>query len=258
MQGAAYGICAPCLLAGVPAPEPPEPSSSPSSANRNPNIRVMAMRALGGSPLQWSRRRLIAVSVVALLASSAAFVALLNQPKQYFSKTTFELREERIFACILRTLDTYWDPEADFRQLAEARFRSSRVLEDVVRELDLTKAFSKNGTPLSLKSCRQKLADSLLIQTSAKTKMVEIGTWQHDPQLAANIANAVVARFKKGIVDARHWNVERTRAQLRREAEQQRKTMEESKQEMMCIAEYFKIVDPDPEKMSQVILPPGK
>src|SRR5436190_325623 len=100
MAGAAYGICAPRLLAGVPAPEPPELSSSPTTAN--PNFHANAMRALGGSPLQWSRKRLIVVSAVALLAGSTTFLGLFLQPKRYFSKTTFELREERIFARRLR------------------------------------------------------------------------------------------------------------------------------------------------------------
>lgn len=161
---------------------------------------------------------------------------MLCQPDFYFAKSTLELRSDSLNTSTA-------DPI--FLEAHVKWMRKPSILEAVVRELDLTKAFSKDEHRTSMRAATVRLENSLKIRPISNTNRVEIGAYQRDPQLAADVANAIAAQYRKALKS----NIDRTRRQLRDDVEKAREKMEAAKQEVKRIMESAQIVDSAPEEM---------
>ncbi|MEQ1850328.1 MAG: polysaccharide biosynthesis tyrosine autokinase [Chthoniobacteraceae bacterium] len=199
------------------------------------------------------RLGLILLTFFLVMVTAGVYVFFL--PRQYFSKATVEIKSEvtnrgtdmqGAFSSGGRT-----DPQ--FLATQFQILKTPVVLDPVIEKLDLVKKLSPPGQPMPTEWVRETLSRSMVIQEMRNTTLVEIGVYNVNRQLAADIANTVAVTYRDMRIDEQKKNIDQTLSEMKDELQTKRVEMGKLFQESSQIRQEENIIDPDPESPNALL-----
>ncbi len=169
-------------------------------------------------------------------------------PREYFSKVKMEVREDNSGPVQVFGGQAQRTYNPNFVTTQFQRLQTTGILYPVIERLDLTKEFAPAGGPkLRQQEAFYKLRSSMRLQEVRNTGVLEIGIYNTDPQLAANIANNIAIIYQEQRQSELETDVNRGLAQLDEEVRKKRQEVEKAAGAAAEIRAREGINDPDPE-----------
>ncbi len=204
------------------------------------------------------RRHKGTLVLIAFLGLLSSLLLTLPQTPVYQARTSLEIRNLNENFLNMREVNPTANeggsspPESDLQTQVKI-LQSESVLERVIAKLNLEQGClrKRTGPPLRLAqrlrlpesrsaSTREELlrlvARNLKVRTQANTRLVEILYDSTDPQLAADIANALTAEFIQQNLEARWQTTQQTGEWLTRQMEDVRIKLEKSEEQLQTYA----------------------
>ncbi len=141
----------------------------------------------------------------------------------------------------------------DFIHKQIQRMRSPEILDQVIDDLQLAKVWGMGGQRLPIEEVEHRLLRSLEFHDVSPTGLLEIGAYDRDPQLAANIANTIAVDYNEARLQELVAQEDRSLAQLGKVAEVTKKRMHQAFDELAATRERERIIDPNPDHFEAVI-----
>lgn len=194
------------------------------------------------------RVRWVLILLAFLLVLITAAVVTYFQPREYKSSVFIEVRSTaenpRIF--------TSGDPNIPIHdpQLAPTVFQviqRTGVLYPVVEELKLGDRWAREGIHLSRENAYARLRSKLNVDEVRNTDLLEISVFDPNPQLAADIANKIVAVYQDKRAEEEREILNRAVATMNEKVSEQQKKVDDSATEVARIRDEEHIVDLNPE-----------
>jgi uncharacterized protein involved in exopolysaccharide biosynthesis len=141
------------------------------------------------------RLGLILLTFFLVMVTAGVYVFFL--PRQYYSQVTVEIKPD--------TFNKGTEMQAAFSsgrtdpQFLATQFqviKKSEILNPVIEKLDLVKKLSPPGITMPLQWVTETLSRSIVVQEQRNTALVEIGVYNTDRQLAADIANTIAVEYR--------------------------------------------------------------
>ena len=198
------------------------------------------------------RLGLILLTFFLVMVTAGVYVFFL--PRQYYSKVTVEIKPEignRMTDLSGPTASSRTDPQ--FLATQFALLKKSEILHPVIEKLDLMKKLSPPGTTMPKQWVTESLARSMVVQEQRQTTLVEIGVYNTDKELAANIANTVAIIYRDKRIEELTKNVDQTLAEMKDELQTKRVEVGKLFQEASHIRQEENIIDPDPESTAALL-----
>lgn len=202
------------------------------------------------------RVRWILILLAFFLVLITAAVVTYFQPREYRSSVFIEVRSmaqnPRIFG--------NYDPAQPMRdpQLAPTVFQiiqRTGILYPVIEELKLTEKWGRNGMPISREEAYYRLRSKLDVDEVRNTDLLQISVYSTDPNLAADIANKIVAVYQDTRVREEKELMNRAVASMNEEVTKQQRKVDEASAEVARIRQEEGIVDLNPEGMEDAQTP---
>ncbi|MEP6602341.1 MAG: polysaccharide biosynthesis tyrosine autokinase [Spartobacteria bacterium] len=194
------------------------------------------------------RVRWILIVLAFLLVVITAAVVTYFQPREFQSSVFVEVRSTaanpRIFA--------QGDPNVPIHdpQLAPTVFQviqRTGILYPVIEELKLQDKWGRDGTRLSREQTYARLRSKLDVDEVRNTDLLQISVYDTNPQLAADIANKIVAVYQDKRVEEEREILNRAVSSMNEEVSKQQNKVDESLAEVARIRDEEHIVDLNPE-----------
>jgi len=172
-------------------------------------------------------------------------------PREYFSRVKMDVKEDnsgpvQVFG---QQMARGYNP--NFVTLQFQVLQTTEILYPVIERLDLIKEYSPAGGPrIRLQEAFYKLRNAMQLQEVRNTPMIELGIYNTDPQLAANIANTIAIVYQEKRQADLEQNVNRGLAQLDEEVRKKRKEVEDAAGLAAKIRAREGITDPDVDNSS--------
>lgn len=162
---------------------PPPPASSPKPRETGLTFALLVAAVLG------------AAAVLGVLAYR------MFQPRWYAAQVVFEntpVGMDKNRQSLTPPPQQKTDPQLELLQ-------DPALLDLVVRELNLTKEYGRDGSPVTTQEARAELRRSMEVLVNAQTapQVVTIRVYDQDPNVVANIANTLVKNFRNRRLEAR-------------------------------------------------------
>ncbi|MGB8170841.1 MAG: polysaccharide biosynthesis tyrosine autokinase [Chthoniobacteraceae bacterium] len=169
-------------------------------------------------------------------------------PREYFSKVKMEVREDNSGPVQVFGGQAQRSYNPNFVTTQFQRLQTTGILYPVIERLDLIKEFSAAGAPrLRQQEAFLKLRNAMRLQEVRNTGVIEIGIYNTDSQLAANIANTIAIIYQEQRQGELEQDVNKGLAQLDEEVRKKRKEVETAAGVATQIRQREGINDPDPE-----------
>ena len=138
------------------------------------------------------------IALAFLLVMVTAGVTTYFLPRQYFSKVTMEVKQDKsgpieVFTSGARGHDPTFVP-THFQIL-----QKTEILYPVINDLNLIEAWSTEGRTLPMQMVYLKLMKMMNLREIRNTSLIEIGVYSTNPQEAANIANTIAVVYQDKI-----------------------------------------------------------
>ncbi len=194
------------------------------------------------------RVRWVLILLAFLLVLLTAAVVTYFQPREFQSSVFIEVKSTaqnvRIFGP--------GDPNQPVHdpQLAPTVYQviqRTGVLYPVIDDLKLQDKWTKSGVHPTREQAYQKLRTKLDVEEVRNTDLLQISVFDTDPQLAADIANKIVAVYQNTRVDEEKEILNRAVAGMNEEVTKQQKKVDEAAADVARIRDEEKIVDLNPE-----------
>jgi succinoglycan biosynthesis transport protein ExoP len=187
------------------------------------------------------------IALVFLLVVISATVTVSFLPKEYFAKVTMEVKsdENRGFTPGGGAGGFIYNPQFVATQFQI--LRKTEILYPVIDQLGLIKAFSGDGPPRTKQDVFFSLVNDLDMQEVRNTSLIEVGVWNMDANMAANIANTIAVVYRNKRLEDLQSSLERSLQQYTDEVKKQEKLVTDAAVELAKIRVRDKINDPDPE-----------
>jgi uncharacterized protein involved in exopolysaccharide biosynthesis len=184
-----------------------------------------------------------------LLVMVTAGVTTYFLPREYFSKVTMEVKEDKsgpveVFSAGARGHDPTFVP-THFQIL-----QKPEILYPVIENLKLIDEWSTEGRKMPLQSVHMKLLKMINLREIRNTTLIEIGVYSTNAQEAANIANTIAVVYREKRLNVLTGAIEAQLRQLTDQVETQRKLVEKAKNEVDKIRVDDEIIDSDPESFN--------
>ncbi len=199
------------------------------------------------------RVRLGLITLVFLLVMVTAGVTVYFMPRKYLANVTMEVRPDNY-----KPVDMFsgvmghsYDPQ--FVSTQFQILREPTILDPVIDQLDLIKAFSKDGPLLPRQIVEGMLNASMETEEVRNTAMIRIKVLHTDKKMAANIANTIAVVYQKLRMDDLSADMQRGMGQFKDIVEDQRtKVVKEASLAAQMRLENG-INDPDPESSAAIL-----
>jgi capsular exopolysaccharide synthesis family protein len=193
--------------------------------------------------------RLGLIMLAFFLVMITAGVTTYFLPREYFSKVTMEVKEDN--SGPVQMFNQSGGQRGYNQQFVTSQFniiQKTEILYPVIERLDLTKEFSPpGGARLPLQQVFLKLKKAMQLQEVRNTQLIEIGVYNTNPQLAANIANTIANVYAEKRQSNTEQSVMKSLASLEEEVRKKNKEVEEAGAAAAKIRSDQEINDPDPE-----------
>lgn len=196
------------------------------------------------------------IALVFLLVVISATVTVSFLPKEYFAKVTMEVKSDEKYLPGTGTAGSFsYNPQFVATQFQI--LRKTEILYPVIDELGLVKAFSAGGAKLTKQDVSNMLLAAMDLQEVRNTSLIEVGVWDGDEHMAANIANTIAKVYRNNRLEDLNQRLERSLAQYKDEVENQRKIVAAAQTKLAMIRTRDRISDPDQESPTAVISAPS-
>jgi capsular exopolysaccharide synthesis family protein len=193
--------------------------------------------------------RLGLIMLAFFLVMITAGVTTYFLPREYYSKVTMEVKEDN--SGPVQMFNQGGGPRGYNQQFVTSQFniiQKTEILYPVIERLDLTKEFSPpGGARLPLQQVFLKLKKAMQLQEVRNTQLIEVGVYNTNPQLAANIANTIANVYAEKRQSNTEQTVMKSLANLEEEVRKKNKEVEETAAIAAKIRSEQEINDPDPE-----------
>lgn len=174
---------------------------------------------------------------------------LRNAPRIYFSAVT---------VLIKRYGDDIGEATTQFATELSPKIKNSEILIPVIEKLDLVKKLSPPGTTLPMQWVTESLSRSMVVRVKKNTDLIyaypiEIGVYNADQQLAADIANTIAVAYRDKRSEDMRKETELALGERKDELRTKREEMERLSQEALQIRMEDGIVDPDPDNSAAIL-----
>ncbi len=194
------------------------------------------------------RVRWVLILVAFLLVLLTAAVVTYFQPREFQSSVFIEVKSTaqnvRIFGASDPNMPIH-DP-----QLAPTVYQviqRTGILYPVIEDLSLQDKWTKGGTRPSREQAYQRLRRKLNVDEVRNTDLLQISVLDTDPQLAADIANKIVAVYQNTRVEEEKDIMNRAVASMNEEVTKQQTKVDEAATEVAKIRDQEGIIDLNPE-----------
>ncbi|MEO6785756.1 MAG: polysaccharide biosynthesis tyrosine autokinase [Chthoniobacteraceae bacterium] len=198
------------------------------------------------------RTGLILLTFFLVMVTAGVYVFFL--PRQYYSQVTVEIKPDVINIGTdpqSRSVSGRTDP-----QFLETQFKvikTSEILNPVIEKLDLVKKLSPPGMTMPMQWVTEVLVRSMVVQEQRNTTLVEIGVYNTDKQLAADIANTIAIEYRDARIKDLRKNMDQMLTEMKDELKAKRDEMGQLFQEASRIRQEDNITDPDPESANAIL-----
>jgi capsular exopolysaccharide synthesis family protein len=129
------------------------------------------------------------------------------------------------------------------------------ILYPVIEDLKLQDKWAQEGSHLTREQAYAKLRSKLDVEEQRNTDLLQISVFDTNPQLAADIANKMVAVYQDKRVEEEKEIMNRAVSSMNEEVGKQQKAVDESLTEMARIRDEEHIVDLNPEGIEDTAAP---
>ena len=194
------------------------------------------------------RVRWVIILLAFLLVLITAAVATYFQPREFQSSVFVEVRSTAANPRIFNPTDPnvlIHDP-----QLAPTVYQviqRTGILYPVIEELKLQDKWGHEGMRLTREQAYQKLRGKLDLEEVRNTDLLQVSVYDTNPQLAADIANKIVAVYQDKRVEEEKEILNRAVASMNEEVAKEQKKVDDALAEVSKIRDEEHIVDLNPE-----------
>jgi capsular polysaccharide biosynthesis protein len=161
-------------------------------------------------------------------------------PREYFSHVSLEESSD------------FYDGVQAFAVKQFQILQSKEIIYPVIDELHLIDKWTTNGQKLPKEQVYFKISKMMVLKEILGTNLIEIGIWSHDPQEAADIANAIALQHQKRRIESERPLIVQGLAELKEEVEKQRIKVERAGEKLTEIRERDHIVDAETSDSNQL------
>ncbi len=191
------------------------------------------------------------ITLVFLLVMVTAGVTTYFLPRLYLGKVSMEVRPDNYKPVDLFSSTTGRTYDPQFVQTQFEILRKSEILNPVIDQLDLTKVFAGDGAkPIPKQQAFNILNASMKLEPVRNTGLIDIGVYNQDPDLAANIANTIAVVYRNRRLEDLQGALDKALSQFKDEVEKQRQVVIEAAKKAAALRQSLQIIDPDPESAS--------
>jgi succinoglycan biosynthesis transport protein ExoP len=202
------------------------------------------------------RVRWVLILLAFLLVVITAAIVTYFQPREYQSSVFIEVRSTaenpRMFGAGDPNIPIH-DP-----QLAPTVFQviqRTGILYPVIQDLKLQDKWAGEGSQLPREQAYQKLRSKLDVEEVRNTDLLQISVFDGNPQLAADIANKIVAVYQDKRTEEEKEILNRAVSSMNEEVSKQQKKLDEASAEVAKIRDEEHIVDLNPEGTEDAAAP---
>ena len=198
------------------------------------------------------RLGLILLTFFLVMVSAGVYVFFL--PRQYFSQVTVEIKPDTFNrGTDVNSAAASGRTDPQFLATQFQVIKKSEILNPVIEKLDLVKKLSPPGMTMPMQWVTEVLSRSVVVAEQRNTTLVEIGVYNTDKQLAADIANTIAITYRDKRIEELRKNMDQTLAEMKDELKTKEDEMNKLFQEASQIRQEDNIVDPDPESSNAVL-----
>jgi polysaccharide biosynthesis transport protein len=196
---------------------------------------------------------LILLTFFLVVVTTSVYVFFL--PKKYLSKVTLEIKPDSN-----RGVDPLGATSASSRgydpQFISTQFQvlqKNEILYKVIDRLDLIKKLSPSGQTWPKSAISNVMIGDMEVQEKRNTSLIEVGIYNSDRQLAADIANTIASVYQESRIDEQGASVRTGLGEIKSELEEQKKNVAKLNEECSVLRQERSIVDPDPENSNVLV-----
>lgn len=197
------------------------------------------------------RMGLILLTFFLVMVTAGVYVVFL--PKEYYSRVTIEIKPDNNRGVDPLSFTASGRADPQFISTQFQILRKTQVLYPVIEKLDLQKKLSPPGQPMPLSWVARRLDSSMTVQEQRNTTLIDVGVYNVDRQLAADVANTIAATYRDLRTEEQRSMVKQTLDEMRDELD--KKSIEVTKlyEQAAKIRQEEDIIDQDPESSNVLI-----
>ncbi len=190
---------------------------------------------------------LILLTFFLVVVTTSVYVFFL--PKKYLSKVTLEIKPDsnRAVDPLGPNASSYRSYDPQFITTQFQVLQKNEILYKVIDRLNLIPKLSPSGQVWPKSVISSLLIGDMEVQEKRNTSLIEIGIYNVERELAADIANTIASVYQESRIEEQQSGVKTALAEIRQELEEQKKLVGKLNQEASVLRQELSIVDPDPE-----------
>jgi capsular exopolysaccharide synthesis family protein len=198
-----------------------------------------------------NRMGLILLTFFLVMVTSGVYVFFL--PRQYYSRVTVEIKPDNNKGLDPINMGGMNRADPTFISTQFNILKKTEILYPVIQKLDLVSKLSPAGSPMSPSWVARVLEKSMNVQEQRNTTLIEVGIYNTDARLAADIANTIATTYRDKRIDDLKKNVDQTLAEMRDELDNKRTDVKNLFAEAAKIRTEESIIDADPENSNALV-----
>jgi len=172
------------------------------------------------------KTRKVIVLLLFLLAGLTAFTVSLSLPKKYSAAVRIKVEAEKPAVDLFSQASAAgYDPY--FLKTQYQIIQSQKILYPVIKYFKLQQTWE-----LPIDIAMRRLKGQLFVRQYPDTSLIEIGVIDHDPQLAANVANKIAEVFESDRLEVKRLQTQKGIDKLREELAQQEERVRASQEKV--------------------------
>lgn len=197
------------------------------------------------------RMGLILLTFFLVMVTAGVYVAFL--PREYYSRVTVEIKPDNNKGLDPINMGGMNRADPTFISTQFNILKKTEILYPVIEKLDLTSKLSPAGVRMSPSWVARVLEKSMNVQEQRNTTLIEVGVYNTDAKLAADIANTIATEYRDKRIEDLKKNVDQTLAEMRDELDKKRFDVKTLFAESAKIRTEENIIDPDPDSSNALI-----
>ena len=198
-----------------------------------------------------NRMGLILLTFFLVMVTSGVYVFFL--PREYYSRVTVEIKPDNNKGLDPINMGGMNRADPTFISTQFNILKKTEILYPVIQKLDLVSKLSPAGSPMSPSWVARVLEKSMNVQEQRNTTLIEVGIYNTDAKLAADIANTIATTYRDKRIDDLKKNVDQTLAEMRDELDNKRTDVKNLFAEAAKIRTEESIIDADPENSNALV-----
>ena len=198
-----------------------------------------------------NRMGLILLTFFLVMVTSGVYVFFL--PRQYYSRVTVEIKPDNNKGLDPINMGGMNRADPTFISTQFNILKKTEILYPVIQKLYLVSKLSPAGSPMSPSWVARVLEKSMNVQEQRNTTLIEVGIYNTDARLAADIANTIATTYRDKRIDDLKKNVDQTLAEMRDELDNKRTDVKNLFAEAAKIRTEESIIDADPENSNALV-----